>query len=192
MHSRFCVLSLALLLGCTPSKSATPKRAEIQEVGATSVKFIPAAGQPPYCLIFTVSDRGIVRQLTMNRDNTAVSCAAGKPVGNATFRIPLEEGRIRAHLIFSDRKLDANPMALQIHELAAENPTFTALDLRAPGTVVIETLEYTPSLEAEGITVQANGALVDDAGAPAQAPSPSAAPAPGSSAAPVAPAAPKP
>ena len=186
MHSRFCVLSLALLLGCTPSKSVTPRRAEIQEVGATSVKFIPAEGQPPYCLIFTVSDRGVVRQLTMNRDNTAVSCEAGKPVGNATFRIPLEEGRIRAHLLFSDRKLDANPMAAQIHDLAAENPKFTALDLRAPGTVVIETLEYTPSLEAEGITIQANGALVDDAGSPAQAP------APGSSAAPAAPAAPKP
>jgi hypothetical protein len=181
MHSRFCVLSLALLSGCMPSKTATPKRAEIQEVGATSVKFIPAEGQPPYCLIFTVSDRGVVRQLTMNRDNTAVPCEAGKPVANATFRIPLEEGRVRAHIVFSDRKLDANPMAIQIHDLAAENPKFMALDLRAPGSVVIETLEYTPSLEAEGITVQANGALHDDARSPPAAPSAAA------SAAPVAP-----
>jgi len=141
-------------MGCTPSKSSAPKRASIEEVGGSTVNIVPAEGQPPYCLVFTVSAKGVVRQLTMNGDNTSVPCEAKKPIGEVSYRIPVAAGKIRAHILFSDRKLDAAPMAWQIHELAAENPQFMALDLRAPGQVVIETLEFTPMIEGAEITVR--------------------------------------
>jgi hypothetical protein len=173
MHLRFCGLSLALLLGCTPSKSPSAKRAEIQEVGASTVKFVPAENQPPFCLLFTVSERGVVRQLTLNREKTSVPCEAGKPIGNTVYRIPPVEGKIRAHIIFSDRALDSNPLASQIHDFAAENPKFMALDLRAPGQFVVETLEFTPAFESEGFTIRADGTMEDDAGSkPTTAPEP--------------------
>ena len=122
----------------------------------------------------------------MNRDRTAVSCEAGKPIGGFTYKIPLEEGKIRAHIIFSDRKLDSGPLATQIHEFAAANPNFMALDLRAPGQVVVETLEFTPTLEAEGVTivgdsVTGSASALASASA-AAAPSASAAAAPSASA----------
>jgi hypothetical protein len=170
MQRTLGVLALAGLLGCTPSKSPTAKRAEIQEVGAASVKFVPAENQPPYCLLFTVSAKGVVRQLTMNADNTSVPCEAGKPIGGVEYRIPPAEGKIRAHLLFSDRKLEAAPMARQIHDLAAANPSFMALDLRAPGQVVIETLEFTPMVEGEGVTIQADGTPEDAGSKPTDAP----------------------
>jgi hypothetical protein len=171
MRRALVVLAALLLSGCTPSKSATVKRAQIEEVGAAAVKFIPAENQPPYCLIFTVSEKGVVRQLTRNAEKTSVPCEAGKPIGGVVYRIPPAEGRIRAHLIFSDRKLDAAPMANQVHELAAQNPKFMALDLRAPGQVMIETLEFTPMLEGEGFTIQADGTPEDAGGGPVSAPS---------------------
>ena len=169
MRRMLAVIALAWVVGCTPSKAPTTKRAELQEVGAATVKFIPAENQPPYCLLFTVSAKGVVRQLTMNRENTSVPCEAGKPIGGVEYRIPPAEGKIRAHLIFSDRKLEAAPMARQVHELASQNPNFMALDLRAPGQVMIETLEFTPMIEGEGFTIQADG-TPEDAGAQPAAP----------------------
>jgi hypothetical protein len=169
---RVLVVLLALLLtGCTPSKSAAPKRVQIEELGAAEVKFIPAESQPPYCLIFTVSEKGVVRQLTMTAEKMSIPCEGGKPIGGVVYRIPPAEGKIRAHVIFSDRKLDASPMARQVHELAAQNPKFMALDLRAPGQVMIETLEFTPMLEGEGFTIQADSTPEDAGGKPASAPS---------------------
>jgi hypothetical protein len=174
MHLRFCVVALPLLLGCTPSKSSTAKRAEIQEVGASTVKFVPAENQPPFCLLFTVSERGVVRQLTINREKTSMPCEAGKPIGNTVYRIPPEEGKIRAHLIFSDRALESSPLATQVHDLAASNPKFMALDLRAPGQMMVETLEFTPAFESEGFTIRADGTMEEGAGSkPTSAPSPS-------------------
>jgi hypothetical protein len=167
MRSWMGILAIGVsLMGCTPSKSSAPKRAWIEELGGSTVNIIPAEGQPPYCLVFTVSAKGVVRQLTMNRENTSVPCEAKKPIGGVSYRIPVAEGKIRAHILFSDRKLEAGPMATQIHELAGENPQFTALDLRAPGQVMIETLEFTPMLEGAEVTVRPEGAPSGSASAP--------------------------
>jgi hypothetical protein len=147
------IAALPLLFASACSKPASPpeRRAELQQVGPSSVKVLPAAGQLPYCLLFTASERGVVRQLAPDKDASdpkAVPCKAGEPVGGATYRIPPREGRVRLFLLFSDQPLGAGAVAYQVHEVATSGRQLTAMDLRAPGQVQIETLEFTPSAAA--------------------------------------------
>jgi hypothetical protein len=137
------LLFAVLLTACSPSRATAPRRAAIQAVGPASIKILPGAGQPPYCLAFTVSEKGVIRQLTMSPANESIPCVAGEPLGGTEYRIPPAEGPVRIHVIFSDRELDATPIAAQVRELG-KSPTFSAMDLRAPGQVVLETLEWTP------------------------------------------------
>jgi hypothetical protein len=105
---------------------------------------VPAEHQPPYCLAFTASELSVVRQLTMNPENESLPCPAGEPVGGTDYRIPAAEGKVRVYLVFSDRKLDAGPIAAQIRELGRSGG-LTAMDLRAPGQVLLETLAFDPA-----------------------------------------------
>ena len=136
-----CALA-ALAAACTPSK-APPRRAELIAAGPASIELVPTEGQPAYCLVFTIAEKGVVRHLTMSEANESVPCPAHVPVGGTTYRIPPAEGKVRVHLVFSDRPLDARPIAAQMHELGAA-AGFSAMDLRAPGNVLLETLEFTP------------------------------------------------
>jgi len=137
------VAAALLLAACSPNREAAAHRATVVATGPATIKILPSAGQPPYCLVFTVSDKGIVRQLTMSPSNESIPCAAGQPIGDTEYRIPPVEGKVRIHVILSDRKLDATPVAQQVRELG-QSPGFSAMDLRAPGRVVLETLELTP------------------------------------------------
>lgn len=137
------VVAALLFAACSPSREAAPHRATLVPTGPASIEVLPSAGQPPYCLVFTVSEKGIVRQLTMSPSNESIPCAAGKPIGGTSFRIPPAEGKVRIHVILSDGKLDATPIAQQVRELG-KGPGFSAMDLRAPGRVFLETLELSP------------------------------------------------
>ena len=106
---------------------------------------IPAKEQLPYCLLFTTSEKGVTRQLTMTFEDMSVPCEAGTPVGGVSYRIPAGEGSVRVHVIFSDRPLKASSLAQEISVLATSNPAFSAMDLRAPGKLLTQTLEFTPS-----------------------------------------------
>jgi hypothetical protein len=135
-------LFLALVLaGCAPSKGAA-HRAEIVALGPSSIHVVPAEGQPPFCLVYTASERGVVRLLTMNEEGASFECPARQPVGGTPYKVPPGEGKVRVYVIFSDRRLEAAPVSAQVHEMAGG---LTAMDLRAPGNVVLETLELTPS-----------------------------------------------
>jgi hypothetical protein len=48
------------------------------------------------------------------------------------------------YVIFSDRRLEAGPLQMQIQEAVQQYKTVTAVDLRAPGKVVVEMIEFTP------------------------------------------------
>ncbi len=145
MQKRFLWIGLLLLASaCQSNKPAQDKRVELQAVGTSTVQIVPKAGQSPYCLVFSVSEKGVVRQLTITETRQSITCKAGEPIGGVTFRFPPEEGKVRIWVIFSDRPLEADPMASQFHDLVSQNPNFQAMDLRAPGTVQIETVEYTP------------------------------------------------
>ncbi len=76
----------------------------------------------------------------MNPENESIPCPAAQLVGGTAYQVPVGEGRVRVHVVFSDRKLDATPIGLQVHELG-KSPAFSAMDLRAPGQVLLETLK---------------------------------------------------
>jgi hypothetical protein len=140
---RLALVLAALLAACSKSPDAATKRASIQVMGPASIRIIPAAQQYPWCLAYTVSEKGVIRQLTMSQSNESLECKAGEAIGDTTYAIPPAEGKARIYVIFSDRKLEALPIGAQVHEMA-KSPAFTAMDLRAPGLVLMETLEFTP------------------------------------------------
>ena len=131
-------LLVALLLlsaACTPSK-APPRRAEIVSLGPSTIHVVPAAGQPPFCLVYSASATGVVRLLTMNEAGTTFACPAGQPIGGVAYKIPPAEGKVRIYVIFSDRELEAAPVSAQVHEMGS-GAALTATDLRTPGNVVL-------------------------------------------------------
>ncbi|MFY0580163.1 hypothetical protein ACN28S_43260 [Cystobacter fuscus] len=131
-------------LGCQQErKAAPPARAEIRALSNATVEFIPKEGQHPYCLLYTVSEKGIIRQLTMTRENRSIRCEPGKRIYNSSFRIPVEEGKIRAYIFFSDQRIQAGSVAQQLYDLR-DRPRVTAMDFRLPGAVSVEQLEFTP------------------------------------------------
>src|SRR5262249_20388625 len=100
------------------------------------------ADQPPYCLLFTASESGVIRQLTMSEQS--IPCEADKPIGDHVFVIPPEEGIVVIYVLFSDQVLESATMARQIHDLAERDRNFTGMDLRAKGRVFIERLAFVP------------------------------------------------
>jgi hypothetical protein len=114
-------------------------------VGPATIEIIPSPGQLDHCLVYTESEKGVIRQLTMSFEDQSVACEAGKPIGGEKYKIPVKEGKVRAYVIFSDRPLKGSSVAAQLNEAWSNKRTLTAMDLRAPGQVAIETLEFTPS-----------------------------------------------
>src|SRR5690606_31882985 len=107
------LIAVALLgvVGC--KKEAPPEppaKISINALGENRVEFVPAEGQFPYCHIFTRSDSGVLRQLTMTHDNLSLPCPAGEPVGGVTFRIPANEGPITALVLFTDQQVNGASM----------------------------------------------------------------------------------
>ncbi len=197
----WAVTVLALgALGCQREAGPAPTvRTDIKTVGGATVEFLPKAGQHPYCLLYTVSEKGIIRQLTMTRENRSIKCEAGKRIYNSSFRIPVEEGKIRAYIIYSDQRIHAGSVAQQLNDLR-DKPRVTAMDLRMPGAVAVDMVEFTPQAGGEpvkdavvGTTDLAEGGQVEGSeteaeetgltptpaqGAPPQAAPPQAAPPP--------------
>jgi hypothetical protein len=139
-------------MGCQQEqKPVVPTRAELRAVSGSTVELIPKEGQHPYCMLFTVSEKGIIRQLTMTRENRSIKCPAGKRIYNSSFRVPVEEGKIRAYIIFSDQRIQAGSVAQQLYDLR-DKERVTAMDFRLPGSVAVEMLEFTPKEGGEPVT----------------------------------------
>jgi hypothetical protein len=135
-------VALTLLAGCTRS-TGPAHRVELRRISGDTVQIVPGQGQMPYCLVFTHSGKGVVRQLTMSRNNVSVKCEPGEPVLGQAYRIPIEEGPVKIHIFFSDQRLEAASVANQLNDMA--NPSFSPIDFRLPGNVVVETLDFIPS-----------------------------------------------
>lgn len=159
------LLALAVLVaGCPPEKKEGAARVALHKRTGVSFELIPAEGQLPHCLVFTTSSTGVIRQLTMSRENTSYACPAGKPIGNHPYRVPLEEGAVKVQVLFSSQKVNAASVAQQLLDLK-DRPAITSMDLRLPGNATIETLTFTPAAEEApevGGVVGAGG--VTDAG----------------------------
>ncbi len=135
-----------LLGGCSkPTPAAPQHRMEIRTVTGNTVQFIPAPDQLPYCLIYTQSEKGVTRQMTMTQSNHSVPCPAGEPVLGRRFRIPADEGKVQVRVLFSDQRLDASTVASQVVDMAT--PAFDPMDLRLPGRALLDSQEFLPTEE---------------------------------------------
>ena len=152
-------VALVGLMACDKQKEAPAKRVQINSLGGNRVEFVPSEGQLPYCHIFTRSQSGVLRQLTMTHDNDSLECPSGKPVGEVTFRIPVEEGEVTAFVLFSDQRLNAASVGQQLYDLPS-GQAFNAMNLRLPGNVNTEVLTFSPARESE----TAVGAVIGESG----------------------------
>ena len=139
---RLAVLLSLWLIGCESRPPPTVHRVELSKTSNDLVELVPKEGVPPYCLVYSIAERGTIRQLTMNETNDSFDCPPGVAIGDTAFRIPKAEGKARIFVIFSDQKLAAATVAHQINDLGT--PSFSTLDLRVPGKAVSDVLEYTP------------------------------------------------
>jgi hypothetical protein len=147
-----------MLVACEEQAATGSKRMEVKQINGTSIQIVPAAGQHPYCLVYTIAETGKVRQLTMGRYNESWKCEAGKPIGGRTFRIPRDEGKVRVLGIFSDQRLAAGPVSDQLFETVRTRKRnggidrLNILDMRLPGKVNTEWAEFVPGEETPVVT----------------------------------------
>jgi hypothetical protein len=140
----WAVAVMVVAAGCTQNdKAAPPARAQIRKVSGATMEVVPNEGQFPYCLLFTVSEKGIIRQLTMTRENRSIKCDPGRPIANTSFRVPTQEGKVKVYIIFSDQRIQAGSVAQQLYELR-DRPRVTGFDFRLPGQASVESLEFIP------------------------------------------------
>jgi len=149
---------LAMMLAACPETKAPTHRVELRKLSGTTVQLVPLQGQLPYCLVFTTSSSGVIRQLTMNSEDSAIDCPANAPIGGVSYRFPVTEGKVRIYVFFFDRKLKASSVAAQIVDKAQERAPvpggveLNATDLRLPGKAAVEVLEFLPGAEGEAMT----------------------------------------
>ena len=156
----WAVAVLALVAGCTQdNKQAPPTRAQIRKVSGSTMEIVPNEGQLPYCLVYTVSQKGVIRQLTMTRENRSIKCDSGRPIANTSFRVPTQEGPVKVYVFFSDQRVQAGSVAQQLFELQGR-PRVTAMDFRLPGQAFVEMLEFIPEAGEAPVT----GGVVTPAG----------------------------
>jgi hypothetical protein len=158
------VAVLVLGAGCTrDEKPAVQARAQIRKVSGATMEVVPNEGQFPYCLLFTVSEKGVIRQLTMTRENRSIKCEPGKPIANTSFRVPAQEGKVKVYVIFSDQRIQAGSVAQQLYELR-DRPRITGFDFRLPGQASVESLEFIPEEGGAPVTggvIGAGGAVAN-------------------------------
>jgi hypothetical protein len=118
-------------------------RAEARRTGGTTFELVPAPGQHPYCLAFTVSRSGLTRQLTMSSKNLSFECPAGRPVGQHAFKVPLGEGPVRVYVLFTSQPVNAASVSQQLLD-APDRQAVSVMHLRLPGAATLEALDFAP------------------------------------------------
>lgn len=135
-------LGAALLAACS-EPAASPQRAELRTAGG-KISVVPSSGQLPFCLVMEVR-RAIARPIVSGEEGQSVPCSAGKPIGGDLA--PTQKDPYRLYVVFSDKPLKADTVALQINDRLGEGPgaQVTAMDLRAPGQVTLQALDVRPA-----------------------------------------------
>ncbi len=161
------LFALCTLIGCTSEKKPEGvDRVTLRRMTGTSFELTPTEQQHPNCLVFTISANGVIRQLTMSRENISYVCPAGKSIGGHSYRVPLDEGTVKVHVLFSSTRVNAASVAQQLLDLR-DRPQISSIDLRLPGNVTIDTLSFEPEADAQiGGLVGKDGIPEVDAGAP--------------------------
>lgn len=165
MRSLLIAGLLSSTLACEKPAPAITKRAAISRTGGTTFEIIPAEGQYPHCLAYTVSRSGLTRQLTMSRSNQSFECGATRPVGGHAYKVPLNEGPVKVFLFFTTQPVNAASVSQQILD-APDRQTLSVMNMRLPGQAHLEVLDFTPE---EDVAPEVGGLVEVDAGAPAPA-----------------------
>lgn len=139
-------LLLITVAACKKSAQGVPDRATLNRVGGASFELLPAEGQYPYCLIYSVSRTGLTRQLTMSDSNQSFQCSPGRPVGGRPYKVPLEEGPVRIYVFFTSQSVHAASISQQIIE-ASNRQALSVMSMRIPGQAALEVLDFTPEEE---------------------------------------------
>jgi hypothetical protein len=156
-------LSLVLGLGCAPTPPpAPPHRVALHRTGGTTFELVPAEGQLPHCLAYTVNAKGLTRQLTMSRHNESFACPAGRPVAGHAYRVPLTDGPVKVIVLFTSAPVNAASVSQQLLDLP-DRRRLTAMELRLPGAASLELLDFSPE---EDVAPTEGQELRPDAGAP--------------------------
>lgn len=142
-----CAWSLLVLASCPRSDDAAARRATVLRTGGTTFEVLPSPGQLPYCLPFTHSAKGVTRQLTMSSKNVSFDCKPGRPIGNRSFKAPLEEGAVKMYVLFSSEPIDAAKVTEQLFDQSDLSKELSAMNLRLPGRVQVETLDFVPEAD---------------------------------------------
>jgi hypothetical protein len=140
---------IVLLLGAAcaqPKPSGAPKRVAVSRTGGTTFELVPAEGQHPYCLVYTVNKSGLTRLLTMSRKNESFECPPGRPVGGHQYRIPLSEGPVKLYTLFTNQVVNAASVSQQLIE-QKNRQQLSVMDMRLPGAATLEVLELTPEAD---------------------------------------------
>ena len=165
MRNGAVLAALGLLVACADEKKADNQaRVTLHRLSGTTFELVPSEKQHPNCLVFTISANGVIRQLTMSRENVSYACPAGKPIGGHSYRVPLDEGTVKVHTLFSSQRVNAASIAQQLLDLR-DRPQISSIDLRLPGQAAIETISFTPEADAPPPL----GGLVGTDGVPAPA-----------------------
>ena len=98
--------------------------------------------------------------------------------------MPVEEGKIRAYIIFSDQRIQAGSVAQQLYDMR-DKERVSGMDFRAPGSLAVEVLDFTPKPDTTpvkdavvGTTDISEGAKPQRTEAQAEGAAPAPAPAP--------------
>jgi hypothetical protein len=142
---RALALLPVVVAACSAPSAPESERFTLRRLGPEQIEVLPSAGQLPFCMAFSASDRGVVRHLTMTPQNEALQCEAGKAIGGVNFRIPADEGPVRIIVVYTDAQIEASPIAAQVREISYKQRKVTGMDLRAPGTVAVGSVDFTPT-----------------------------------------------
>lgn len=164
MWSRWALLGGLLCSACsTPAPTPVAPRASLSRTGGTTFELLPAAGQHPFCLAYTVSKSGLTRQLTMSPSNQSFECPAGKPVGQHAYRVPLNEGPVRVYVLFTSQAVNAASVSQQLLD-ATDRQRLSVMSLRLPGAATLEALDFSP---IEDVAPEVGGVIgAGDGGTP--------------------------
>ncbi len=143
---RTLALLCVAVLACSKPAEPLPKRATLKAVTGSTFELIPAAEQWPFCLAYTVSAKGVIRQLTMSAENTSFNCVAGQPIGLHAYRVPASEPSVKVLVLFTSQSVNAGSVSQQLIELKTP-ASITAMELRLPGQAALEVLDFTASPE---------------------------------------------
>ncbi len=156
-----------LSAACSKPAEAPARRASLNRTGGTTFEILPAEGQQPYCLAYTVNRSGLTRLLTMSHTNQSFECAANRPIGGHAFKTPLNEGPVRVYLFFSSQKINAGSVSEQLLE-SADRQALSVMSMRLPGNVSLEALDFTPEQDiapSMGEVLGEDAGIVPDGGA---------------------------